>query len=64
VVERRQDSCGERGRAPAIDELEHGVQVDAAVSRQPGGEIGGEPRGYESSATPSDDRADLGARIE
>jgi hypothetical protein len=59
VVERREDPRRHSGRAAAVDELEHRVEVDAAVSRKPGGEVGSETDGYEASAAPPDDRAEL-----
>jgi hypothetical protein len=58
-VERREDPRRQGGRAPAVDELEHRVEVDAAVSRKPGGEVGGETDGYEASAAPPDNCAVL-----
>jgi hypothetical protein len=63
VVQRSEYPCRDRGWAAAIDELENGVEVDAAVARQPSGQIGSEPGGNQASAAPPDDRAELRAPL-
>jgi hypothetical protein len=39
------------------------VEIDAAVTREPSSQIGGEPGGKQASAAPLGDRAELRARF-
>ena len=64
VVEWRDDPCREIRRAPAIDQFEHGVEIDPAVAREPTGHAGSESGGKEPAAAPVDDGAELRASVE
>jgi hypothetical protein len=58
IVERGEDARGKFGRAVPVDELEHGLQVDAAVYGEPGGQAVSEPGREQSLAAPLGDRSD------
>jgi hypothetical protein len=52
LVEGREDAGGECRRAAAVDQVEHGVQVDVAAACEVGGEIVGEPGCGETILSP------------
>ncbi len=54
-VERGENPGGERRRAPALDELDQGVQIEPPVARDHLGEPAGKPGRTELIAAPADD---------
>jgi hypothetical protein len=62
LVQRGVDSGRERRGAAAVDELQHGVEVEAPVTGEEASKGIVEPSGAEPLRPPGDDRARLGGR--